>query len=570
VLDLIIRGGDLIDGSGAPRRRADIGVQGDRVVAIGRLEGDAAAVIDATGKVVTPGFIDVHTHYDAQVFWDGALTPSPFHGVTTALAGNCGFSIQPLSGEPSESDYLLRMLARVEGMPVRSLQEGVPWDWRSTSDYLGAVEPKLGINAGFMVGHSAVRRLVMGPDAIRRAATSDEVGQMADLLRLAFEAGALGFSSSWARTHNDADGEMVPSRHATAEELVTLSGVAGEFPGTSLEFIPMIGLFDPWAVDLMTDMSAAAQRPLNWNLLAGSLSEADIEKRLAPGEQAKARGGEIVALTMPLPVTMRFNFGSGFFLDSIPGWEEAMATPRDERLALLADPGGRAALNAAAQSKDYPFWRLVQWQDHFIFDVEAPENDQYRGARIGDIAEQEGRNAWDVLCDIAVADELRTSFGAAPPVLTKDDWEKRIAIVRDGRALLGGSDAGAHLDLLATFNYPTIVLAEAVREYGVLSLEEAVHHMTAEPARLYGIADRGVVTEGSYADLVVLDPATVASHAVAMRYDLPGGAGRLYAESEGIEHVVVNGAPIVKDGALLPERSGSLLRSGQDTSDAGR
>jgi N-acyl-D-aspartate/D-glutamate deacylase len=264
------------------------------------------------------------------------------------------------------------------------------------------------------------------------------------------------------------------------------------------------------------------------------------------------------------------NFASGFFLDSIPGWEDAMKTPRDERMALFADPAARAALNAAAQSETYPMRRLMSWKDHYIYDVEAPENAQYRGARIGDIAEQEGREAWDVLCDIALADELRTSFGAATPILTKEDWEQRIAIVRDGRALLGGSDAGAHLDLLATFNYPTIILAEAVRRYGVLSLEEAVHHMTEEPARLYGIVDRGLVAEGNYADLVVLDPATVASHEVAMRYDLPAGAGRLYAESDGIEHVVVNGSPIVKDGALLAERAGSLLRSGRDTSEAGR
>ena len=570
MLDLIIRGGDLVDGTGAHRRRADVGVQGDRVVAIGRLDSEATTVIDATGKVVTPGFIDVHTHFDAQVFWDGALTPSPFHGVTTALAGNCGFSIQPLSGDARDSEYLLRMLARVEGMPVESLREGVPWDWRSTSDYLAAVEPKLGINAGFMVGHSAVRRLVMGPEATRRVATPEEITQMADVLRLAFEAGAIGFSSSWARTHNDADGEMVPSRYATGEELITLSGVAGEFPGTSLEFIPMIGMFDPWAIDLMTDMTVAAQRPLNWNLLVGSLSDEEIEQRLAPGEKARARGGEIVALTLPLPVTMRLNFASGFFLDSIPGWEDAMKTTRDERMALFADPAARAALNAAAQSETYPLRRLMSWKDHYIYDVEAPENAQYRGARIGDIADQEGREAWDVLCDIALADELRTSFGAATPILSKEDWEQRIAIVRDGRALLGGSDAGAHLDLLATFNYPTIILAEAVRRYGVLSLEEAVHHMTEEPARLYGIVDRGLVAEGNYADLVVLDPATVASHDVAMRYDLPAGAGRLYAESDGIDHVVVNGAPIVKDGALLAERAGSLLRSGRDTSEAGR
>lgn len=256
MLDLIIRGGDLIDGSGAQRRRADVGVQGDRVVAIGPLDTEATAVIDAKGKVVTPGFIDVHTHFDAQVFWDGALTPSPFHGVTTALAGNCGFSIQPLSGAADDAEYLLRMLARVEGMPVESLRLGVPWDWRSTDEYLAAVEPKLGINAAFMVGHSAVRRLVMGTEATERTATSDEVDQMADALRRALEAGALGFSSSWARTHNDADGEMVPSRYASAEELITLSAVAGEFPGPSLEFIPMIGVFDSWAVELMTNMSA--------------------------------------------------------------------------------------------------------------------------------------------------------------------------------------------------------------------------------------------------------------------------------------------------------------------------
>jgi N-acyl-D-aspartate/D-glutamate deacylase len=267
---------------------------------------------------------------------------------------------------------------------------------------------------------------------------------------------------------------------------------------------------------------------------------------------------------------MRFNFASGFFLDSVPGWETAMGAPRDERLALLADPASRAALGAAARSDAYPFRRLLTWEDHFIFDVAAPENAQFRGARIGDIAQQEGRDAWDVLCDIAVTDELRTSFGAAPPVLTREDWEIRMGIVRDDRALLGGSDAGAHLDLLATFNYPTVILAEAVRRYGVLSLEEAIHHMTAEPADLYGIVGRGVVREGNYADLVVLDPETVASHDIAMRYDLPGGAGRLYAESEGIEHVIVNGSPLVKDGALLPARPGALLRSGRDTSDSRR
>ena len=208
--DVVIRGGDLVDGTGAPRRRADVAIQGDRIVAIGAIDDPAATVIDATGKVVTPGFVDVHTHYDAQVFWDGALTPSPLHGVTTALAGNCGFTIAPLSDDPSDGDYLMRMLARVEGMPLESLRDGVPWNWKTTAEYFDQIEGRLGINAGFMVGHSAIRRIVMGEESTTREAKPEEIEQMQALLRAGLEAGATGFSSSWARTHNDADGHMVP------------------------------------------------------------------------------------------------------------------------------------------------------------------------------------------------------------------------------------------------------------------------------------------------------------------------------------------------------------------------
>ena len=206
--------------------------------------------IDATGKVVAPGFVDVHTHFDAQVFWDGALTPSPLHGVTTAFAGNCGFTIAPLSDDPADGEYLMRMLARVEGMPLESLRDGVPWNWTSTAEYFDAIEGSLGINAGFMVGHSAIRRVVMGDDAT--AARGDARGarrRCAALLRAGLDAGGLGFSSSWARTHNDADGHMVPSRYASHDELVELARVAGEFEGTSLEFIPKVGPFEQWAVD---------------------------------------------------------------------------------------------------------------------------------------------------------------------------------------------------------------------------------------------------------------------------------------------------------------------------------
>ena len=344
--DILIRGGDLVDGTGSARRRADVGIQGDRVVAIGDLAEEAAETIDATGKVVTPGFVDVHTHYDAQVFWDGALTPSPLHGVTTALAGNCGFTIAPLSDDAADGEYLMRMLARVEGMPLESLREGVPWNWTSTAEYFGEIEGRLGINAGFMVGHSAIRRVVMGEEATARESKPEELEAMQELLRAGLDAGALGFSSSWARTHNDAEGHMVPSRFATRDELVDLCSTLSEYEGTSLEFIPMVGPFEPWAVELMAAMSAGAQRPLNWNVLgvnARNLNEA--EQKLEAGTYAREHGGRVVALTVPMSFPVYLSFRSGFVLDAMPGWEDVMGLPLDEKLKFFDDEEALAKLD---------------------------------------------------------------------------------------------------------------------------------------------------------------------------------------------------------------------------------
>jgi N-acyl-D-aspartate/D-glutamate deacylase len=567
MLDLVIRGGDVIDGTGAARRRADVGIQGDRVVTIGEVPGEAARIIDATGKVITPGFIDVHTHYDAQVFWDGDLTPSPLHGVTTALAGNCGFTIAPLSANLDDGDYLMRMLARVEGMPLEALRTGVPWNWQSTASYFDEIEGRLGINAGFMTGHSAIRRVVMGDQAVGRPATDDELDRMRRLLRDSLDAGAIGFSSSWARTHNDADGRMVPSRYATHEEIVELCRVTGEFPGTSLEFIPMVGgAFEPWATDLMADMSATAARPLNWNVLTANVANRDASAvRLEAGDIARARGGKVIALLVPMAIGIRLSFASGFVLDAIPGWEGPMALPRDEKLKLLSDPAARKELDEFTKRPDNTMRMVSDWSNKIIFDVVSPDNEQYRGRMIGDIAREEGREPWDVLCDIAVADELRTSFGTLPTGDTRDDWQARIELARDRRTVIGASDAGAHLDMIATFNYATVMLENAVRRHQLLPLEEAVHLLTDVQAQLYGLRERGRVAEGWFADLVVLDPATVGSQEVAMRFDLPQGAGRLYAGSHGIDHVIVNGAPVVSDGELTGSRRGKLLRTGRDT-----
>jgi N-acyl-D-aspartate/D-glutamate deacylase len=567
VFDLIIRGGEVVDGTGAPRRRADVAVRDGRIAEVGEVAGEAARVIDAAGKVVTPGFVDVHTHFDAQVFWDSALTPSPFHGVTTVLAGNCGFTIAPLSEDPADGEYLMRMLARVEGMPLESLRDGVPWSWTSTPEYLDAVEGTLGVNAGFMVGHSALRRVVMGRDATRREATADEVAAMARLLHEGLDAGGIGFSSSWARTHNDADGNSVPSRYASRDELVELCRVAGAHEGTSLEFIPMVApAFEPWAAGLMADMSVAAQRPLNWNVLVVTAANAaQARTKLDVGDVARARGGKVVGLTVPMLFGIRLSLASGFVLDAMPGWEAPMLLPRAEKLALFRDRAARDELDALAQRPDNPMRGLANWSTKVIFDVVADENRPYVGRTVGEIAAEQGREPWDTLCDIALADELLTSFGSPPPVESDDDWKARLDVWRDPRCVIGASDAGAHLDLLATFNYATVLIGEAVRRRRLLPLEEAVHLLTDVPARLYGLVDRGRVERGWHADLVVLDAATVGSDPVAMRYDLPGGAGRLYAEAQGIDHVLVNGQPIVTDGALTAQRPGTLLRSGRHT-----
>jgi N-acyl-D-aspartate/D-glutamate deacylase len=562
VLDMMIAGGSVVDGTGAARRRVDVGVKDGRVVAIGNVPEPATRTIDATGLIVAPGFVDIHTHYDAQAFWDPALTPSPLHGVTTIVGGNCGFTIAPLA--VSEADYLMRMLARVEGMPLESLAEGVPWDWQSFGEYLDRLDGTLAVNAGFLVGHSALRRVVMGEAAVGEEATPDQIEKMSTLLSESLAAGGLGFSSSHAPTHNDGDGNPVPSRFATPDELVTLAGVAGDHPGTTLEFIPTVGPFAREHVDLMGDMSAAANRPLNWNVLVVAAGNDGYVDQLAASDRAAERGGRVLALTVPCVMQLHLNFRSGFLFDALPGWGPTMALPVDEKRAALADPRERARLREAAESDTGLFSRLLRWDRLRVGQTFSPENDGLTGETIGEIAAERGQDPFDALCDIAIADDLRTDL--LPPTGGDDveSWKRRADVWRDQRVVVGASDAGAHLDMLATFNYTTSLLA-ASREHDLVGLEEAVHLLTDVPARLYGVRERGRIVEGWHADLVVVDEDRVAPAPVETRYDLPAGAGRLFAEAEGIEHVLVNGTEIVRAGALTGDRPGTLLRSGHGT-----
>ena len=568
MFDTLIRGGWVVDGDGGPRRRADVGIVDGRITDIGPdLDTAGATVLDADGRIVCPGFVDVHTHYDAQPFWDGTLSPSPLHGVTTVIGGNCGFTIAPLSDDPADGEYLMRMLSRVEGMPLESLLEGVPWDWKSTAEFLDAVDPLLAINAGYKVGHSALRRVVMGEDAVLREATDAEVAAMADLLRAGLAAGAMGFSSTWSTTHNDADGRPVPSRHASRSELIDLCSVLVDFPGTGLEFLPGIGgPVDSESRQLLTDMSlAAGGRQLNWNVMqvtAGNVDECLL--KLEAGTHAAERGAKVVALTVPMLIAARLSFASGFVLDAIPGWADVMFLPREEKKRILADPVQRRRLDALAQG-DHPLRRLANWGALTIFDTVNPVNSRFDGRTVSHIAAELGCDPFDALLDIALADDLQTSFGRADEPSSREDWEARVRIWRDGRAVIGASDAGAHLDLLATFNYPTRVLAEPVRQHGLLELEEAVHLMTAVQADLYGLVDRGRLHEGAHADVLLIDETAVDSNPVTMRPDLPGGAARLYAGASGIDEVLVAGIHVVEAGTFTRARPGRVLRSGTDS-----
>jgi len=559
MLDLVINGGTVIDGTGAPMRAADLGVRDGRIAVIaptGTIDEPRRSTLDAGGRYVAPGFVDLHTHYDAQLFWDPLATPSPFHGVTTVIGGNCGFSLAPLT--PDHADYLMRMMARVEGMPLDALSAGLAWDWGGFGEWLDRLDGAIAVNAGFLCGHSALRR-VAGADGL----------VMQRLLHEALDAGALGLSTSRAHTHNDADGEPVPSRFADDDELLALAGCVADHEGTTLEAIVAgcINGFTDDEVELLAAMSVAARRPLNWNVLGvSSLNPAGHEHQLAASDAAAARGGRVVALTLPQPMSMRLSFLTGFVLDGLPGWREVLHLPVTERLQALGDPTVRERLAAGAASREAGLLRgLANWPVLTFAECFSPSTKPHEGRSVGDVAAGLGKEPFDTLLDVVIADELRT--GLRPPVFgaSDADWELRAQVWRDPRTVIGGSDAGAHLDMMCGAIYSTSLLGEAVRQRGLVSWEEAVHQLTEVPARLYGLRERGRIVEGWHADLVVLDPETVGHGPERTATDLPGGAWRLVADAAGVEHVYANGVAIVRDGQATGAAPGTLLRSGRDT-----
>ena len=568
MLDLKISGGTIVDGTGQPGFVGDVGVRDGRIVSLGVVSEEARETVDASGRIVSPGFIDVHTHYDAQVFWDPALSPSCFHGVTTVLGGFCGFSIAPMT--PDALTYLAPMLARVEGMPLETLQMAVPWNWQSFGEYLDRIEGTIGLNAGFFAGHSAIRRVVMGERAVGHKATPEELADMTALLGKSLAEGALGFSSTISATHNDGDGNAVPSRWADNSEIIALARVVRDHPGTGVEFLPGVD-FDPGVPELITEISLASQRPVNWNAVAISSRKDAAEKaesQLAISDYARARGGEVIALTIPCPAEVYLTYKQGFVFDSLPGkWREIFKWPMAERMERYREPELRRQLATDAESvpEDAVMRFVSRLGNYRIVSVIAEANKQYEGRVVSEIAATENREPIDVMLDIALADELLTVFA---PLLGGQDHESYVLrgkLWMDDRTLIGASDAGAHLDMIDTFAYSTSVLQDGVRNHGVIGLEQAIQLMTERPARYAGLIDRGLLKPGYHADIVVFDRDTVARGPTYNRFDVPGDQFRVYADAEGIDHVFVNGVQIVRNGDHTGKMPGTVLRSGRDT-----
>ena len=558
--DLLIKSGRIIDGSGRPAYTGDLAIQDGRIAEIGKLDGSARRVIDADGLAVCPGFIDIHTHYDAQVLWDPLFSPSSWNGVTTCIMGNCGFTIAPC--KPEDRDYLMHMLARVEGMSLEALQAGPEWDWVSTGEYIDAVDKPLAINVGCLVGHSAVRYYVMGEASLEREATADELGRMKDLLRQGMAAGAVGFSTSKARTHVDWSGNPIPSRFSTHQEVHELVQVLGEFNFGSVEMTPgSLPGIDDEEREAMIRMSRDSGRFLNWNELFQSPAAPDAWRGVLDFlASASHQGARIFGICACQPTTQDWDLlDNNLLLLTLPEWNEVLTKPIQEKLRLLADPAYRDRIRAGIDRGWDQGPPPLKWDIGLVAEPKRPENQRFAGIGLRELGASQGKHPLDAMLDLAVAEGLRTGFAFKASRNLDDDAVAEI--MRSPYTILGISDAGAHVNMLSGAEYSTHVLGHWVRERGVLSLEDAVKKLTFMPASLLGFTDRGLLSPGMAADVLVFDPETVRPLPKEKAFDLPNGDERIIVRSQGIHHTIVNGQPVMEDGRHTEAFPGRVIRS---------
>lgn len=548
---IVIRGGTVIDGTGSPGVLTDVLIRDGRVVEIGSgLDGDT--VLDATGCVVAPGFIDIHTHYDAQVFWDPALTPSVYHGVTTVVAGNCGFSIAPT--RPVHRELIAQTLEKVEDMDVASLIEGIPWEFESFPEYLAAVERRgTVLNYAAFIGHTPLRIYAMGDEAVGREATAEEIATMTAMISEAMDAGAAGFASSFAITHRGADGQPIPSRWAGPEEIEALCRAVGD-AGRGVVAVnggQQLSMADCY------DLQPRIGAPITYTALLTTSTGSHLQA-LEVHKAGRARGADVWPQVSCRPLSFSMTMVEPFTLNTNPVFAELMPQSLDARREAYADPAWRDRVREAWANKQ---GLQPRWDTYEV--MQSTAHPDHIGARITDLAVAAGADPFDHVLDLALEEpDLKLRVKA---MLANDDAEGVEILLQADGCTLGLSDAGAHVGQLCDAVLATDLLGNWVRERQVLTLEQAIHKLTQVQADLFGFTDRGVLRVGAHADVVVFDPETVGPGPVKRVRDFPAGAERLTAdEPTGMRHLLVNGVPVQVDGHLvddaLSSRPGVLVR----------
>jgi N-acyl-D-aspartate/D-glutamate deacylase len=555
MLDLLIKNALVFDGSGAEAAIKDVAVQQGKIRTVGHASPESATqVIDADGLALMPGIIDSHTHFDAQVTWDPYVRPSPALGVTTAVIGNCGFTIAPC--RPADRELIMRNLTQVEGMSLDVLRQGIDWGFETFPQYLTQLRRRgSAVNIAAYIGHSSVRTYVMGNDASRRAATAAEIGQMQQIVREAMCSGAVGFASSTSPAHNGEGGLPMPSRLAENREMMALVDAMGE----SGKGVYMVTKGGHTAVSFLESLAASSGRPVMIAaLLHNSTNPQAVFNDLDAIAQANARGHRLLGQVSCCPLTMDFTLASPYPVEGLQGWKPALGRAGAALKAVLADSEFRDALRTELASAST--FRLFngEWDKVQVVQVAKSQNVGYEQRTLADIAQTEGREPLDVMLDLAIAEDLQTVFTAQ---LLNTDEEAVARMLNHPYSIVSLSDAGAHLTFFNDAGFGLYLLGHWARDLGALAMSEAVRRLTAHPAAVFGITDRGRIAEGLAADLLLFDLDRVGRGPKRRVFDLPGGAPRLTTDAVGVHRVWVNGAQVADHRGLLPEAplAGQLL-----------